>query len=123
MRLSEAHAEELAEVRDALAQFPDIAVLEDAREALAHLASGGIAVIMPTPRVRFTTSQMWECTWEAWALTPYEDPATSTQALTDVLDTFATLGAESAQPDTFETSTGPVYHGYIITTSSTYSER
>lgn len=120
MNLADAHAAELAEIRAGLAHLSEVVVTDDSVEGVSALSSNALVVIIPAPAVEFTTRGMWEMTWEVWALAPTIDPGQTTRQLSPVLEAFANLGAEQARPDTFETS-GSVFSGYIITTTSTYS--
>lgn len=120
MNLETVHAAELAEIRAGLAHLPEVIVTDDSVEGVAALSSNTPVVIVPAPSVAFTTRGMWETTWEVWALAPTIDPGQTTRQLAGVVAAFADMGAEQARPDTFETS-GAVFSGYIITTTSTYS--
>lgn len=121
MRLTQIQALCFQEISSTLEHLTDVTVTEDAREAIAVVHAGGVAVIIPAPEIQFTTTVNWSATWDVVLLAPVNDPATTTAQLSPVLNELTALQPTRARPDMFENNTGGVYPGYVVTITDTYT--
>lgn len=120
MRISQIQALFVHEVSASLDHMATVTVTEDAREALSIVSAGELAVVIPAPNLEFITRTNWKATWDIIILAPTTDPVTTTIQIAPVIEELAQLAPGTARPDTFETTNGAVFPGYILTISDTY---
>lgn len=120
--LSEAHRAEIAEIRDVLSPLENCIVTTSSPDALTHISAGGCAVIIPAPEYKPVNDYAAEFTWTLWTLTASTDELEATESLAPVIGRLTHL-MDAARPETFETSGGQIYNGFIISITSTYATK
>lgn len=108
-------AEIVQEIEAALAP-QDVTVTTDPTEAAPAVAYGGTAVlVLPSPRIEFTTHRRRSYEWTVWALSGDADLTEAGARLLDVIDALAVVLLPTlATPQTY-TLADREFAGYEIT--------